>query len=140
MTGPSVGDAPKKQSLFALLNSLPTLIRTLVKQEIELVKAELIAKLKVLGVGAGLIAIAAVITLLLLGVLLTWAFLGLAAVLPLWAAGLIMSVSLVVIIVVLVWIGVTRIRTVETLLPERSLDSLRSDADVITGTAKGTGR
>jgi hypothetical protein len=51
-----------------------------------------------------------------------------------------MSVSLVVIIVVLVWIGVTRIRTVETLLPERSLDSLRSDADVITGTAKGTGR
>jgi len=128
---------PKRQSLVALLNSLPELIKTLLRQEIELVKAELLDKVKVLGVGAGLLAGAAIVLLLLLGVLLTWIFLALAAVMPLWAAGLIMTGSLVLIIVVLVLIGMNRIKSVDTIEPERSIASIKADIDVITGVAKG---
>jgi hypothetical protein len=135
MTDPDV--APKRPGLLKLLGSLPDLVSTLVKQEIELIKAELIGKLKVLGIGVGLLAIAGAIAFLLLGVLLTWIFLAIAAVLPLWAAGLIMTGSLLLIIVILVLVGLNRIKSVDTIVPERSIASIKADVDVITGVGKG---
>jgi hypothetical protein len=45
----------KKKSLFSLIGDLPTLVRDLVKGELELLKTEIIGKLKILGVGVGLI-------------------------------------------------------------------------------------
>jgi hypothetical protein len=135
MTDPDV--AAKRPGLLKLLGSLPDLVSTLVKQEIELIKAELIGKLKILGIGVGLLAIAGAVAFLLLGVLLTWIFLAIAAVLPLWAAGLIMTGSLLLIIVILVLVGLNRIKSVDTIVPERSIASIKADVDVITGVGKG---
>ncbi|MDQ1563220.1 MAG: hypothetical protein QOI14_171, partial [Actinomycetota bacterium] len=61
----------KKRSLFQLLADLPTLVRELVAGEIELLKQEMIQKLKALGIGGGLILGAAVVLLFFIGVLLT---------------------------------------------------------------------
>ena len=47
---------PRKRSLVELVTSIPTLVTDLVHREIELLKAEMIAKVKALGIGAGLIA------------------------------------------------------------------------------------
>src|SRR5665213_2870492 len=54
----------KKRSLLTLLTDVPTLVRELVQGEIELFKSEMIAKLKALGIGAGILAAAALVLLL----------------------------------------------------------------------------
>ena len=46
--------APRKRSLLELLTEIPVLVRELVVGEIELLKQEMIRKLKALGIGAGL--------------------------------------------------------------------------------------
>ena len=72
-----VGSASRKKSLFALIAEIPTLVTDLVHREIELVKTELIAKLKALGVGAGVLAAALLVLLAMIGVLLTAAIFAL---------------------------------------------------------------
>ena len=75
-TAPTPGPAPRKRSLVELITSIPTLVTDLVSREIELLKAEMLAKVKALGIGAGLIAGAVIILLAMLGVLLTAAIFG----------------------------------------------------------------
>jgi hypothetical protein len=58
------GSAPRKRSIFELIADIPTLVTDLVSREIELVKTELIAKIKALGIGAGLIAVALTVLLI----------------------------------------------------------------------------
>jgi hypothetical protein len=63
--------APPRRSLIELVTSIPNLVSDLVYREIDLIKAEMTAKLKALGVGAGFLAAAVLLLLALLGVLLT---------------------------------------------------------------------
>ena len=89
--------AARKRSLFELIGELPNQVSELVRREIELVKAEMTAKLKALGSGGGLLAGAVVVLLFMVGVLLTAAVLGLAEVMPGWAAALIVAGVLLII-------------------------------------------
>jgi len=58
-SGPASSPRPKR-SLLSLVTDIPALIQELFHREVELLKAELVAKLKALGVGAGLLVGAAV--------------------------------------------------------------------------------
>lgn len=126
----------KRKSLFELLGEVPTLVRELVETEIELLKAELLAKLKVIGIGAGLIAIAAILALLFFGVLLTAAILALSLVMPGWLAALLVGFVLLVAIAILVLVGVQSVKKAMPPMPTETIDSVKADIDVIKGVGK----
>jgi ABC-type transport system involved in multi-copper enzyme maturation permease subunit len=126
------GESPKR-SLFKLLAEVPGLIVDLFRQEIENLKAELVAKVKHAGVGVGLLAGAGVVALFLLGTLIAAGILGLATVLPAWAAALIVAGVLLMIVLVLVLIGLRQLKASGK--PLESIDSMKTDVQVIRGTA-----
>lgn len=127
---------PRKRSLIELVTSIPTLVADLVTREIELLKAEMLAKLKALGVGAGLIAGAAIVLLGMLGVLLTAAILALSLIMPGWLAALLVAAALLIIAVILGLIGYRVLMKGIPPLPVETIDSLQRDYRAITGTGK----
>ena len=108
----------------------------LVKGEIDQLKAELIVKLKALGIGAGVIAAAAVILLFAVGVLLTAAVLALALVMPGWLAALLVAVVLIATAGFVGLIGFRRLKTGLPPVPTTSINSLKRDLDTIKGMGK----
>jgi len=58
MTESTPRDSARKKPFLSLLTDVPHLVIQLVRAEIELLKAELTAKLKATGIGLGLFAIA----------------------------------------------------------------------------------
>lgn len=130
----SQNETPKR-SLFSLIGNLPGQLIDLVKSEIELFKRELIAKLTQAGIGIGLIAVAGAFLFFALGVLVAAAILGLAVVLPGWAAALIVAGVLILIAALLVWIGVVQLKTDKPAL-EKTAASVQEDMNAIKGIGK----
>ncbi len=126
----------KKRSLFSLISDIPGLLTDLLRQEIEQLRRELTGKLKLAGVGIGLIAGAGAFAFSAIAVLTAAAVLGLATVLPGWAAALIVAGVLLVITAVLVAAGVASIRKSTPLTPTQTITSVKEDVTVITGTGK----
>ncbi|WP_448002237.1 phage holin family protein [Agromyces bauzanensis] len=121
-----------ERSLFTLIGELPDRVSDLVRAEIDQVKAELSYKAKHFGIGAGLIAAAAFVGIFLLGTLIATGILALALVLPAWAAALIVSGALLLIILILVGIAVLNFRRGSE--PLESIEGLRRDLDMVKGT------
>lgn len=131
------GSAPRKKSLFELIGEIPTLVTDLVQREIELVKTELVTKLKALGVGAGILAAAVLVLLAMLGVLLTAAIFALTLTgLPGWAAALIVAGVLLIIAVILGLIGYRILKRGVPPLPTESIESIKRDIRAIKGMGK----
>lgn len=130
------GDEPRatKRSLLSLIGSLPGTVIDLVKAEIEQIKYELLTKLKQLGIGVALFALAASILFFALGVFVAAAVLGLATVLPGWASALIVGGVLLLIGAVVVFIGINQVSKGSDPVPEESIDSIRRDIHTIKGT------
>jgi hypothetical protein len=127
---------PPKRSLLSLITDIPALIQELFHREVELLKAEVIAKLKALGVGAGLLAGAFVVVLFMVGVLLTSAVLALSLVLPGWLAALIVAAFLLIVAGILALIGYRILKRGIPPLPTESIDSLKRDYRAIRGLGK----
>ena len=139
MTTPtSTSPGPRKRSLVELITSIPTLVSDLVTREIDLLKAEMLAKVKALGIGAGLIGGALVILLGMLGVLLTAAILALSQIMPGWLAALLVAAVLLVIAVILGLIGYRVLKNGIPPVPTESIDSLKRDYRAIKGIGKRT--
>jgi hypothetical protein len=128
----------KKKSIFALLSDVPTLVRELVKGELELLKTEIVAKLKILGLGAGLILGAVIVLFFFIGVLLTAGILGLATIMPGWLAALIVAFVLLIAIAILAWIGYREIKKATPPVPEATIKNLKRDINAIRGVGKRT--
>ena len=110
-----------------LLKQLSTETTTLVKQEIDLLKAELAAKAKPAGIGAGMFGGA--------GLFGIGAFLALTAffialldgAVPIWAAALIVAAVYAAIAGVLVLTGRQKVREATPVVPEETIDSVKED-------------
>ncbi len=126
----------RKPSLVKLLTDIPSLVTDLVQRELELLKTELIAKLKALGIGAGLLLGAVVVLLFMVGVLLTAAILALGLVLPGWLAALIVAAFLLIVAGVLALIGWRVLQRGIPPLPTESIQSLKADVRAIRGLGK----
>ncbi|MGE3192333.1 MAG: phage holin family protein [Microbacteriaceae bacterium] len=135
MTTP-IAPAPRKRSLVELVTSIPTLVSDLVTREIELLKAEMVAKFKALGIGAGLIAGALIVLLGMLGVLLTAVILALSEIMPGWLAALLVAAVLLIITVILGLIGYSVLKKGIPPVPTESIDSLKRDYRAIKGMGK----
>jgi len=110
----------------SLLSDLANQIGTLVRQEVDLFKAELLEKLGMIGRGAGAIAAGALIALSGWLALVAAAILGLSIVLAPWLAALIVGVVLLGIGGALLYFGKSRFDS-DALAMRRTLGSLRED-------------
>ncbi len=126
----------RKPSLIQLLTDVPTLVTELVHREVELLKVELLGKLKALGIGGGLMLGALIVLLFMIGVLLTSAVLALAQVLPGWLAALIVAAFLLIVAAVLALIGFRVLRRGLPPIPTESIESLKSDVRAVRGLGK----
>jgi hypothetical protein len=126
----------KKRSLFTLIADLPRLFGDLVREEIEQLKAELLAKAKHAGVGFGLFAAAGFFAFFAIAVLIATAILGIAVALPGWLAALIVGVALLLITAILVAIGVAQVKRGIPPAPTETIKSVKKDVMAIKGIGK----
>ncbi|MGR0218966.1 phage holin family protein [Agromyces sp. ZXT2-6] len=127
-----------ERSLFTLLGELPDRVSTLVRAEIDQVKAELSYKAKHFGIGAGLVVGAAFVGIFLLGTLIATGILALSLVMPGWAAALV--VSGVLLLIILILLGIAMLNFKRGSEPLESIESVRQDIDAITGRGAYGGR
>ncbi|WP_158867556.1 phage holin family protein [Leifsonia sp. AG29] len=133
---PTADDRARARSLGQLVSDLPRLVAELAKAELAHLKQEFAEKAKYAGIGIGLFAAAAFLLFFAFGVLIAAAVLGLAIVLPAWAAALIVFGVLVVIAVVLALVGRSSLKRVDGVAPSKTIDSIKEDADALKGLGK----
>jgi hypothetical protein len=126
--GSGAASAPPRsdRTIAALLADLADQIRSLVRQEVALFKAELVEKLGLIGQGVGAMVVGALIALSGWLALVAAAVLGLAIVLSPWLAALIVGLVLLGIGTALLYFGKSRLDA-EGLAMRRTLHSLRED-------------
>lgn len=130
------GQELPKRSLFKLIADLPGYLVDLLRSELELLKAELIAKVKHAGIGLGLIVAGALLAFFAFGVLLAAAVLGIATALPAWLSALIVGVALLVVTAILVLIGVNQLKRGAPPVPTETIASVKQDVNAIKGIGK----
>jgi uncharacterized membrane protein YqjE len=118
---------PRDNSIGELVKDLATETSTLVRQEIELAKAELTERAKRAGKGAGMLGAGAVVGLLALGALTAVLIAALDLAMPTWLAALIVTVVYAAIAAVLVQIGRKQVQEATPPVPEETIDSVKED-------------
>lgn len=119
------------QSTAELVRQAGEQISKLVRDELQQAKAELADKGRHAGLGIGLFGGAAVMLHYALGALLFAAGLGLAEVMPGWAAALVVAVVLLVIAGIEALVGRAQIKRSTPLTPDRTIESVRADIDTV---------
>jgi hypothetical protein len=110
-----------------LLKELSQQTGTLVRQEVELAKAELAQKGKELGAGAGLVIGGAVVALLAFGALTACIIALLDTAMPTWLAALIVALVYAALAAALVIAGRGRIREAAPPAPEQTIETVKED-------------
>lgn len=123
----------ERRSLGSLISSLPGLVTDLLKAEFTNLQREIVGKLKAIGIGVAFFVVAAVLAFFMLGVLLAAAVLGFATIMPGWAAALTVAGIILVAIIVLVLIGVNRLKHGVPPAPTETIDSVKDDVRAIKG-------
>lgn len=132
----STPPAAERRGLFALIADVPRLIGDLVRAEIASLKAEIAAKMKAAGIGAGLLVGAAVLGLFAALVLIAAGVLALALVLPAWAAALIVGVALLAIAGIVAAAGVAQLKRGVPPTPTETIESVKDDVRAVRGLRK----
>lgn len=116
-----------ERSTGELVTDMSRLVSTLVRQEVDLAKAELVEKSRKAGAGAGLLAGAAIAALLTLGSLTAMLVLVLDLGLPAWAAALIVTTLWAAVAAGLAVYGRDKLRGLGRPIPEKTVDSVKED-------------
>jgi MFS family permease len=125
----SNGQDLRERPLGDLVKQLAEQTSTLVRQEVELAKAEVAQKGQQAGKGAGLIGAAAVIGLLAAGALTAFLIMLLDGALANWLAALIVAVVFGAIAAVLALLGRNRIRAATPAVPEQTVETVKEDVE-----------
>jgi hypothetical protein len=120
-------DDLRERPLPELLRLLSQETTQLLKQEIELAKAEVGEKGRQAGKGAGLFGAGGVIGLGAVGALTACFILALNAVVPGWLAALIVAVVYAAVAVVLVLQGRNKVQQATPPVPEQTIETLKED-------------
>lgn len=110
-----------------LIRSLLADVALLVRREAELATIELREKGSNLRVAAGLLAAGAALALFAFACLISAAILGLAIILPAWAAALAVAAALSLVAAAFALIGRARLRAAGSLAPTRTLETVQED-------------
>ena len=117
----------REQPLGELFKRLSQQMSTLARQEVELAKAELAAKGRVLGRTAGFFGAAALLGLCALGALTAMLILALAEAIPAWAAALVVTVIMAALAGLLALAGKRRLDQTGAPVPTEAIESTKED-------------
>jgi membrane protein len=112
-----------------LLKDLSEQTTTLVRQEIELAKAEMTAKGKQVGVGVGAFGGAGIVALYAFGALTDAAILALSTAVDGWLAALIVGIVYAAVAGVLALVGKQKAQAGAPPVPERAISSTKEDVE-----------
>jgi tetrahydromethanopterin S-methyltransferase subunit C len=124
------------RSIADLLQHLTEQTTRLAQKEIELAKAEMTAKGKRLGMGAGAFSAAGLLAVLALGALTAAAILALATAVDAWLAALIVAVVYLLVAGVLSLLGRAKVQAAIPPLPEQTTASVKEDLELTKEKAK----
>lgn len=127
---PAAGAEPSTAQLVTQLTEQST---QLIRSELQLAQAELTAKAKHAGIGAGLFGGAGLVALYGLGALIATVILALALVMPAWLAALVVTVVLFVIAGVVALVGKKQVGQATPAAPERTIDNVKQDIATVKG-------
>jgi uncharacterized membrane protein YqjE len=130
----------RQQGVGELLKQLSQETSTLVRQELELAKAEMAEKGKEAGVGVGMFGGAGIFGLLALGALTACFIAALATALPTWAAALIVTVAYAAIAGVLALTGKGRFNRATPPVPEQTQENVKEDVRWVKTRARSSKR
>src|SRR5829696_2958294 len=119
----------RERPLGELLKQLSEQTTRLVRQELELARAELTQKGKQAGAGAGLFGTAGAIGFLALAALTACFILALNAVMPAWLAALLVAVVYGVAAAVLAMRGRAKVRRATPPVPEQTIETVKEDVE-----------
>ena len=125
MSAPSMGEG--RRPLGTVVASAVDGLRTLARKHVELAKIEVSEAASVRGRGAGMFAAAGVVGMYAIGFAAATAAAGLAVVLPVWAAILLVTVLLLIVAGVLALVGRRTLRTAPQ-PGERIRETMKEDA------------
>jgi uncharacterized membrane protein YqjE len=128
-----------QQSTVDLVRRASEQFSNLVRDEIQLARAELTEKGKRAGMGAGMFGAAGVFALFGLAALLTGAILGIAVVLPAWAAALIIGGGLFLLAGMIALVGARNLKRAMPATPMETMDSVRADVSTLSAAASRNG-
>jgi MFS family permease len=117
----------REASTAELVKQLTEQTSRLAHQEVELAKAELTAKGKRAGIGAGMFGGAGTLGFYMLGALVAAAILGIATAVPGWVAALIVAGALGVVAGGLAVLGKTKVQQATPPVPEQATESVKED-------------
>lgn len=117
----------------ALVHRLTEQVPQLIRSELRLAQAELTAKGKKAGIGLGMFSAAGLLAFLGLATLVATAVLGLAEVLPAWAAALVVAVVLLAGAGVAALAGRKEIEQAAPPQPQRAVAGVKEDLATIKG-------
>jgi MFS family permease len=112
-----------------LVRQLSDQTTTLVRQEIELAKAEMTAKGKQVGIGAGAFGAAGLVGLYAVGAITACLILALSTAVAGWLAALIVGVVYAAIAGILALVGKKRTQAGAPPVPERAISSTKEDVE-----------
>src|ERR1700722_10141719 len=114
-----------------LVKQLTEQVSRLIRDELKLAEYEMTRKAKRMGRGAGLFGGGGLVALYGIGCLLAAAILGLASVLPAWAAALIVGGALLVMAGVAGLMGKSQVSKDAHPMPEQTVQSVKADVEEI---------
>jgi putative superfamily III holin-X len=117
----------RERPVGELLRELSQQTTTLVRQELELAKAELAEKGRRAGVGAGLLTGAGVMGLAALGALTACFIAALSTAMETWLAALIVALVYAAIAGGLALVGKTRVKQATPPAPEQTIETVKED-------------
>lgn len=118
-----------ERSVAELSRDLTHQATELVRQEVELAKAELSAKGKQAGAGAGMFGGAGVLGFYAFGAFTAAAIAGLATVLDTWLAALAIGVLYVAIAGIVALMGKRRVKRAGPPVPEQTIETVKEDVE-----------
>jgi hypothetical protein len=122
-------DELRERPIGDLVKQLAGQTSTLVRQEIDLAKAEMAQKASTAGKGAGLLGGAAVVGLLAAGALTAFLILLLSEAMDAWLAALIVTVVMAAVAAALGLAGRNRIRAATPPMPEQTVETVKEDVE-----------
>lgn len=131
MTTTAPTTATQDASLAQLVTQLSQQTSQLVRDELKLASAEMSAKGKKAGIGAGLFGGAGILGAYGVGALVAAAIAGLAVPLNAWAAALIVAGVLFALAGVLALVGKKEVTAAVPPVPEEAIESVKLDLDAV---------
>ena len=131
MSDPDTRERPADASTAQLVQQLTEQSTQLVRDELRLAQAEMTAKAKSAGIGAGLFGGAGLVALYGVGTLIATIILALALVMAPWLAALIVTVVLFAVAGVAALLGKKQVKEATPPQPEQAIAGVKQDIETV---------